>query len=68
MRDLESNKGKTKKPHHIRRNMNVKTLEKGEEKYLRRAGAILLVRVPATIIQSDWRGLGLKMIPNRSIS
>lgn len=36
--------------------------------YLRRAGAILLVRVPATIMQSDCLGLGLKMTPNRSRS
>jgi hypothetical protein len=28
----------------------------------------LLVRVPATIIQSDCLGLGLKIIPNRSKS
>jgi hypothetical protein len=31
---------------------------------LRSAGAILLVSVPATIIASDWRGLGRKMMPN----
>lgn len=36
--------------------------------YLRRAGAILLVRVPATIMQSDCRGLGRKMTPKRSKS
>ena len=31
-------------------------------------GAILLVRVPATIIRSEWRGEALKTIPNRSMS
>lgn len=36
--------------------------------YLRKAGAILLVSVPATIIQSDCLGLGLKITPNRSKS
>lgn len=30
--------------------------------------AILLVRVPATIMTSDCLGLGLKMMPNRSKS
>ena len=35
---------------------------------LRSAGAILLVSVPATIMQSDWRGLGRKMMPKRSKS
>ena len=36
--------------------------------YLRSAGAILLVRVPATIITSPCRGLGLKIMPKRSWS
>lgn len=35
---------------------------------LRSAGAILLTSVPATIITSDWRGLGRKTMPNRSRS
>mmetsp|Transcript_97003 Transcript_97003/g.259138 ORF Transcript_97003/g.259138 Transcript_97003/m.259138 type:complete len:166 (+) Transcript_97003:232-729(+) len=35
---------------------------------LRRAGAILLVNVPATIMTSDWRGEARKTIPNRSMS
>ena len=35
---------------------------------LRNAGAILLHRVPATIITSDWRGLGRNTMPNRSRS
>jgi len=35
---------------------------------LRSAGAILLTSVPATIMTSDCRGLGLKMIPKRSWS
>src|ERR1700735_4915555 len=35
---------------------------------LRRAGAILLVSVPATIITSDWRGLARGAKPNRSTS
>src|SRR6056297_3894325 len=35
---------------------------------LRSAGAILLQSVPATIITSDWRGLGLNTTPNRSRS
>ena len=32
------------------------------------AGAILLVRVPATIMTSDWRGLGRNTTPKRSRS
>lgn len=36
--------------------------------YLLKAGAILLVRVPATTMTSDCLGLGLKISPNRSIS
>lgn len=43
-------------------------IKREKKAYLRRAGAILLVRVPATIIQSDCLGLGLKMIPNLSKS
>src|SRR5437763_3878429 len=35
---------------------------------LRSAGAILLQSVPATIITSDWRGLGRKTTPKRSRS
>src|SRR5215470_5008425 len=36
---------------------------------LRITGAIFRVTVPATIIRSDWRGLGRKMpAPNRSMS
>lgn len=35
---------------------------------LRSAGAILLVRVPATIMTSDWRGLARKTTPKRSMS
>eukprot|EP00200_Dunaliella_tertiolecta_P018709 CAMPEP_0202405494 /NCGR_PEP_ID=MMETSP1128-20130828/7160_1 /ASSEMBLY_ACC=CAM_ASM_000463 /TAXON_ID=3047 /ORGANISM="Dunaliella tertiolecta, Strain CCMP1320" /LENGTH=152 /DNA_ID=CAMNT_0049010181 /DNA_START=454 /DNA_END=909 /DNA_ORIENTATION=- len=35
---------------------------------LRSAGAILFVSVPATIIQSDWRGEGRKIMPKRSKS
>lgn len=31
-------------------------------------GAILLVRVPATMIRSDWRGEARNIIPNLSIS
>ena len=42
--------------------------EREKYTYLRSAGAILLVRVPATIIQSDCLGLGLKMTPKRSRS
>ena len=34
----------------------------------RKQGAILFVKVPATIIKSDWRGDALKIIPKRSIS
>ena len=36
--------------------------------YFRSAGAILLARVPATIITSACRGLGLKMMPYLSRS
>lgn len=43
------------------------TLQEGA-RTLRRAGAILLVRVPATIMTSDWRGLGRKIMPRRSRS
>ena len=35
---------------------------------LRKAGAILLHNVPATIITSDWRGLARGIMPKRSIS
>lgn len=35
---------------------------------LLKAGAILLVSVPATIIKSAWRGLALKITPKRSKS
>jgi hypothetical protein len=35
---------------------------------LRSAGAILLTRVPATIMTSDWRGLGRNTTPKRSRS
>jgi hypothetical protein len=35
---------------------------------LRNAGAILLHRVPATIMTSAWRGLGRKTTPKRSMS
>jgi len=35
---------------------------------LRRAGAILFTSVPATIMTSDWRGLGRKITPKRSWS
>ena len=35
---------------------------------LRKTGAILFVRVPATIIRSDCLGEALKIIPKRSIS
>src|SRR3954470_4303407 len=35
---------------------------------LRRAGAILFTSVPATIITSDWRGLGRNTTPKRSRS
>jgi hypothetical protein len=35
---------------------------------LRKAGAILLVSVPATIITSDWRGLARGAKPKRSAS
>ncbi len=35
---------------------------------LRSAGAILLTSVPATIITSDWRGLGRNTTPKRSRS
>ena len=34
----------------------------------RKVGAILFVKVPATIIRSEWRGEARKMIPNRSMS
>lgn len=34
----------------------------------RKTGAILLVKVPATIIKSECRGEALKIIPNLSIS
>lgn len=35
---------------------------------LLRHGAILFVKVPATIMRSDWRGEARNIIPNRSIS
>ena len=35
---------------------------------LRKAGAILLHKVPATIIRSLCRGLGRKSMPKRSMS
>jgi hypothetical protein len=35
---------------------------------LLKTGAILLVKVPATIIKSECRGEARKIIPNRSIS
>ena len=37
-------------------------------KHSSRQRTILLVRVPATIMQSDWRGEGRKMMPKRSKS
>lgn len=52
----------------IVKHIYIYTYKREKRAYLRRAGAILLVRVPATIIQSDCLGLGLKMIPNLSKS